>query len=224
MTVKELIAMCDIEKLLGYIAELEEYPSFEAAAARYLPVLQELEIITPFAGKRQFVLGMQAEDGLTVMCFIVSEVRREFETDSVLRWLTEADLQQSGERLDWAAEAPIPQGYSFYLISWPEVLAMEVPEENVQEIGAELMAAHILTDMTDTGFTWEEAKLHRATVLGLVSTVKDGNLEDILEDAVARASNYTPTEEQLLAQKRVQALNNLRTYHLLKKYSHLWYD
>ena len=101
---------------------------------------------------------------------------------------------------------------------------MEVPVENVQEIGAELMAAHILTDMTDTGFTWEEAKLHRATVLGLVSTVKDGNLEDILEDAVARASNYTPTEEQLLAQKRVQALNNLRTYHLLKKYSHLWYE
>ena len=224
MTVKELIAMCDIEKLLGYIAELEEYPSFEAAAARYLPVLQELEGIAPVAEKAQFVLGMQAEDALTAMCFIVSEVRQQFETDSVLRWLTEADLQQCGERLDWAAEALIPQGYCFYLISWSEVLAMEVPVENVQEIGAELMTAHILTDMTDTGFTYAEAEAHRETVLGIVSTVKDGNLEDILEDAVARASNYSPTEEQLLAKKRVQALNNFRAYHLLKKYSHLWYE
>lgn len=224
MTVKELIAMCDIEKLLGYIAELEEYPSFEAAAARYLPVLQELEGIAPVAEKAQFVLGMQAEDGLTVVCFLAHEVRQQFETDSVLRWLTEADLQQCGERLDWAAEAPIPRGYCFYLISWSEVLAMEVPVKNVQEIGAELMVAHILTDMTDTGFTWAEAEIHRGTVIGLVRTVKEGNLEDVLEDAVARASNYTPTEEQLLAQKRVQALNNLRTYHLLKQYSHLWYE
>ena len=224
MTVKALIAMCDIEKLLGYIAELEEYPSVEAAAACYLPVLQELEGIAPLTEKARFVLGMQAEDGLTVLCFHAHEVRQEFETDSVLRWLTEADLQQSGERLDWAAKAPVPYGYCFYLISWSEVLAMEVPVENVQEIGAELMVAHILTDMTDTGFTWAEAEIHRGTVIGMVSTVKDGNLEDILEDAVARASNYTPTEEQLLAQKRVQALNNLRTYHLLKKYSHLWYE
>lgn len=222
MTVKELISMCDIEKLLGYIAELEEYPSFEAAAARYLPVLQELEGIAPVAEEAQFVLGMQAEDGLTVQCFFAHEVRQQFETDSVLRWLTEADLQQSGERLDWAAKAPIPQGYCFYLISWSEVLAMEVPVENVQEIGAELMAAHILSDMTDTSFTWAGAEIHCGAVIGLVRTVKEGNLEDILEDAVARASNYTPTEEQLLAQKRRQALNNLRTYHLLKKYSHLW--
>ena len=101
---------------------------------------------------------------------------------------------------------------------------MEVPVENAQEIGAELMTAYILTDMTDTGFTWAEAEIHRGTVIGMVSTVKEGNLEDNLEDAVARTSNYTPTEEQLLAQKRVQALNNHRTYHLLKKYSHLWYE
>ena len=222
MTVKELIAMCDIEKLLGYIAELEEYPSFEAAAARYLPVLQELEGIAPVAEKAQFVLGMQAEDGLTVMCFIVSEVRDIFDADSVLGQVSEDELLNSPNLMDVAANAPVPQGYCFYLISWSEVLAMEVPVENVKEIGVELMAAHILTDMTDTGFTWAEAEIHRGTVIGLVSTVKDGNLEDILEFALAQTSDCTPAEEQLLAQKRVQALNNHRTYHLLKKYSHLW--
>lgn len=224
MTVKELFAMCDIEKLLGYIAELDGYPRFEAAAARYLPVLQELEEITPFAGKRQFVLGMQAEDGLTVMCFIVSEVRDFFDADSVLGQVSEDELLSSPDLMDVAADAPIPQGYCFCLISWSEVLAMEVPIETIRETGPELMAAHILTDMTDTGFTWAEAEIHRGTVIGLVSTVKDGNLEDILTDALVRTSDYTPTEEQLLAQKRRQALNNHRTYHLLKKYSHLWYE
>ena len=222
MTVKELIAMCDIEKLLGYIAELEEYPSFEAAAARYLPVLQELEEITPFAGKQQFVLGMQAEDGLTVMCFIVSEVRNTFDADSVLGQVSEDELLNSPNLMVVAANAPIPQGYCFYLISWSEVLAMEVPVKNVKEIGIELMTAHILTDMTDTGFTYAEAEAHRETVLGIVSTVKNGKLEDILEFALNQTSDYTPTEEQLLAQKHIQALNNHRTYHLLKKYSHLW--
>lgn len=222
MIVKDLIAMCDIEKLLGYIAELEAYPSFEAAAARYLPVLQELEGIASVAEKVHFVLGTQTENDVTVVCFIVAEVRNLFDTDSVLDQVSEDELLNAPDLMDVAAEATIPHRYCFYLIAWSEILAMEVSAENIQEIGAERMAAHILTDMTDTGFTWTEAEIHRGTVIGLVRTVKDGNLEEILKNAMARVSNYTPTPEQLLAEKRTQALNNYRTYHLLKKYSHLW--
>lgn len=222
MTVKDFITVCNKNELMACIAENEGFPGTEATSARYLPVLQELEGITPITDREQFALGMQTEDGVIVMCFDVSEVRVLFDTNSVWGRVSEDELLQSNNLMEMASMAYVPQGYCLYLIAWEEVLAMQISADNIREIGAEQMAARILTDMTDTGFTLAEAEENRKKVIGLMNSVEGSDLEDILENAVAHITNNVPTEEEMLAQKRTQALNNYRVYHLLKKYPDLW--
>ena len=222
MTIKDFITMCNKDELMACIAEIEGFPGTEATSARYLPVLQELEEITPITGREQFALGLQTEDGVIVMCFDVSEVRALFDTNSVWGRVREDELLQSNTLTEMAAMAYVPKGNCFYLIAWGEVLAMQISADNIREIGAEQLAARILMDLADTGSTLAEAEAYRKKVIGLVNTVEGGTLEDILENAVVHISNTVPTEEEMLAQKRTQALNNYRVYHLLKKYSDLW--
>ncbi len=222
MTVKDFITVCNKNELMACIAEIKGFSGSEATSARYLPVLQELEGITPITDREQFALGMQTEDGVIVLCFDVSEVRALFDTNSVLAQVREDELLQSNTLTEMAAMAYVPKGYCFYLIAWEEVLAMQISADNIREIGAEQMAARVLTDMTDTGFTLAAAEENRKKVIGLMNSVEGSRLEDILENAVVHISNNVPTEEEMLAQKRTQALNNYRVYHLLKKYSDLW--
>ena len=74
MIIKDLFAMCDKDKLMACIAEkyrdaLAGVLEVEAVAARYLPVLEELETITPVSDRMHFVLGVCGDEGVEAMDF-----------------------------------------------------------------------------------------------------------------------------------------------------------
>ena len=159
---------------------------------------------------------------MAAMCFVAPMVRNCWEENSFLGQVSEAELLRSDSLLDATAKATGLKGYCFYLIPWEEVLSMRVSAENIRQVGAEEMAASILTDMTDSGFSLAEAEEHIKTIAKLLDIAKYDSADEALEDLIARMSNRAPTEEELLAQEREKALAVQRNYQLLKEYADLW--
>ena len=226
MTVKDLFAMCNRDKLIACIAaKHEDVPDdvdiMEAVAAQYVPVLEELEGIAPASGQEHFVLGMLVEGRVEAMDFYIPEVKMLFQPNSVLRSMTEEAICNSHEALEKALLAGVPESYAYAYTRWAEILDMRVYEDNIESVGAEELAADILYEMTFWGFT---AKAIDEKIQELQEVLNDTQYDsrpDLLEDAIIRKRS-TPTEEELLAYKRENALSKHRVYHLLLKHENCW--
>lgn len=226
MTVKDLFAMCDRNKLIACIAaKHEDVPDdvniIEAVAAQYVPVLEELEGIAPASGQEHFVLGMLVEDHVEAMDFYMPDVKMLFQPNSVLRWMTEEAICNSQEALEWASLASVPESYVFCYTPWAEILDMRVCADNIVSVGAEELAANILYGMTFWGFTAKAIDEKIKELQEALNDTKYDSLADLLEDAIIEKRS-DPTEEELLAYKRKSALAKHRVYHLLLKYAAWW--
>lgn len=226
MTVKDLFAMCDRNKLIACIAaKHEDVPDgvniIEAVAAQYVPVLEELEGIAPASGQEHFVLGMLVEDHVEAMDFYMPDVKMLFQPNSVLRWMTEEAICNSQEALEWASLASVPESYVFCYTPWAEILNMRVCADNIVSVGAEELAANILYDMTFCGFTAKAIDEKIKEIQEILNDTKYGSLANLQEDAIIEKRS-DPTEEELLAYKRKSALAKHRVYHLLLKYAAWW--
>jgi hypothetical protein len=211
MRIKDLFAMCNREKLLACIAA----DSTEGAAEvslRYLPVLEELSVITPSSDGQHFVLAMSVEDELKVMDFYRPRAEEWFRNMSAMRDMKEDDLIKSREVLDWAAQLTTPVGYSFIYTPWVEILDMEVLTDNLQEVVAEEMAAKILTEMTEAGFTAEAVDAQRQNLEKLLERTEYSSLNTALVHILLKVLS----EEQVLEWKVKRAALNYRIYHLLQ--------
>ena len=229
MTVKDLFAICDRNKLIACIAaKQEDVPGdvaiTEAVAAQYIPVLEELEGITPASGQEHFVLGMLVEGRVEAMEFYIPEVNLYFQPNSVLRSMTEEDICNSHEALEWASLASVPESYVFCYTPWAEILDMRVCADNVASVGGEELAANILYDMTFWGFTAKAIDEKIKEIQDILNNTKYDSLADILEDAIVQTRSADPTEEELLAYKRKNARSRHRVYHLLLKYQDWWQE
>lgn len=227
MTVKDLFAVCDRAKLIACIAaKHEDVPDgvniMEEVVAQYVPVLEELERITPASGQEHFVLGMLEEDHVEAMDFYMPEVKMFFQPNSVLRSMTEETICNSQEALEWASLASVPESYVFCYTPWAEILDMRVCAENIVSVGAEELAANILYEMTFWGFTAKAIDEKIKEIQEILNNTKYDSLADILEGAIVQMRSADPTEEELLAYKRKSALSNHRVYHLLLKYQNWW--
>lgn len=228
MTVKDLFAICDREKLMSCIAtKHEDVPDgvdiMEAVAAQYVPVLEELERLTPASGQEHIVLGMLVEGRVEAMDFYMPEVKIYFRPNSVLRWMTEEAICNSHEALEWASLASVPESYVFCYTPWAEILDMRVCAYNVASVGAEELAANILYDMTFCGFTAKAIDEKIKELQEALNDTKYDSLADLLEDAIIEKRS-DPTEEKRLAYKRKNALYKHRVYHLLLKYQDWWQE
>ena len=226
MTVKDLFAMCNRDKLIACIAaKHEDVPDdvdiMEAVAAQYVPVLEELEGIAPASGQEHFVLGMLVEGRVEAMEFYIPEVNLYFQPNSVLRSMTEEDICNSHEALEWASLASIPESYVFCYTPWAEILDMQVYADNISSVGAEELAADILYEMTFWGFTSKDVDEKIKELQEALNDTMYDSLADLLEDAIIEKRS-TPTEEELLAYKRENALSKHRVYHLLLKHENCW--
>ena len=226
MTVKDLFAICKRDKLISCIAaKHKDAPDganiAEAVAARYLSVLEELEGITPASGQQHFVLGMLVEGRVEAMEFYIPEVNLYFQPNSVLRSMTEEDICNSHEALEWASLASIPESYVFCYTPWAEILDMQVYADNISSVGAEELAADILYEMTFWGFTAKDVDEKIKELQEALNDTKYDSLADLLEDAIIEKRS-TPTEEEQLAYKRENALSKHRVYHLLLKHENCW--
>lgn len=226
MTVKDLFAMCDRNKLIARIAaKHEDVPDgvniIEAVAAQYVPVLAELEGIAPASGQEHFVLGILVEDHVEAMDFYMPDVKMLFQPNSVLRGMTEEAICNSQEALEWASLVSVPESYVFCYTPWAEILDMRVCADNIVSVGAEELAANILYDMTFCGFTAKAIDEKIKEIQEILNDTKYSSLANLLEDAIIEKRS-NPTEEELLAYKRKSALAKHRVYHLLLKYQNWW--
>ena len=226
MTVKDLFATCNRDKLISCIAaKHKDTPDGsnieESVAVLYLPVLEELEGITPASGQEHFVLGMLVEGRVEAMEFYIPEVNLYFQPNSVLRSMTEEDICNSHETLELALSASVPETYAFSYTPWAEILDMRVDADNISSVGAEELAADILYEMTFWGFTAKAIDEKIQELQEVLNDTQYDSLPDLLEDAIIRKRS-TPTEDELLAYKRENALSKHRVYHLLLKYAAWW--
>lgn len=227
MTVKDLFAICDRNKLIACIAaKHDDVPDgvdiMEAVAAQYVPVLEELEGITPASGQEHFVLGILVEGRVEAMDFYMPEVKMFFQPNSVLRSMTEEAIHTSQEALEWASLASVPESHVFCYTPWSEILDMRVCADNIVSVGAEELAANILYDMTFCGFTAKAIDEKIKEIQEILNDTKYGSLANMLEDAIVQKRSADPTEEALLTYKRKSALAKHRVYHLLLKYAAWW--
>ena len=223
MTVKDLFAMCNRDKLIARITA--RYGAFhdgkltaDAAAKRFGPVLEELAGITPISDRQHFLLGMQREDGVEVMALFAPTIKEQLRAMAPLQGVTEAEVFDSPELLDLAAKPCHFDSFSFSYIPWREVLGMAVCAENIREVGAEEIAAQILWEMTEVGFTAAEVDAQCLHLAQLLEASEFETLNDVLLNILHRPE----AEEQMLAEKRMWAATNLRTYNLLLKYEDWW--
>ena len=223
MIVKDLFAMCDKDKLMACIAEkyrdaLAGVLEVEAVAARYLPVLEELETITPTSDGVHFVLGVHGNEGVEAMDFYAPAIKKQILQMAILEDLTEETICNSPELLDWAARPAAITCLAFTYTPWAEALGMEVYAENIQEVGAEEMAAQILLEMTEAGFAASAVETQRQNIEALLGKTKYASLEEYLLQVLPKPE----TEAERMAQKRKRVLFNHRNYHLLLKYADQW--
>ena len=226
MTVKDLFAVCERDKLIACIAaKHKDAPDGanigESVAAQYVPVLEELERLTPASGQEHFVLGMLVEGRVEAMEFYIPEVNLYFQPNSVLRSMTEEDICNSHETLELALSASVPETYAFSYTPWAEILDMRVDADNISSVGAEELAADILYEMTFWGFTAKAIDEKIQELQEVLNDTQYDSLPDLLEDAIIRKRS-TPTEDELLAYKRENALSKHRVYHLLLKHENCW--
>ena len=223
MKVKDLLAICDKDKLLACITEHYRDANgrtagIEEVTALYLPVLEELSSITPISDGQHFVLASQRENGVKVMDFYRPGLEKWFQNMSAFRDMTEEDLIKSREVLEWAAQLTNLECYTFVYTPWAEVLDVEVFEDNIREVGTEEMSAQILLEMTEGGLTAEAIDAKRHELEELLSRTEYSSLNELLFKTLPQSL----TKEQLLEWKIERANFNYRVYHLLKKYSGLW--
>ena len=87
MKVKDLLAMCDNEKLLACITAHYRDANgrtagIEEVTALYLPVLEERSGITPISDGQHFVLASRRENGMKVMDFYRPGLEKWFQNMS----------------------------------------------------------------------------------------------------------------------------------------------
>ena len=223
MTVKDMIAMCDKDKLLDCITEYyRDADDCKAekgeVTALYLPVLKELSSITPIFDGQHFVLANQREYGVEVMEFYRPGAKEWFHKMSAMRDMTEEDLIKSREVLDWVAQLTNLECYTFVYTPWAEVLGVEVFEDNIRAVGAEEMSAQILLEMTEGGFTTEAIDAFRQKLEDQLKRTEYSSLNELL----AHTLSQSLSKEQLLEWKIERASFNYRVYHLLLQYEDLW--
>lgn len=223
MNIKDLFAMCDKDKLMTCIAEkyrdaADGMVGVEAVSARFLPVLEELSGMTPLSDGKHFALAMQGEDGLEVMEFYTPDAEKWLQTMSAMQDMAEEKLSSSQEVLNWAAQLSDINFHAFTYIPWVEVLDTQVFADNVHEFGAEEMAAQILFEMTEAGFTAEAVEAQIQCLEELLAKTKYSSLGMLLVDKLL----IERSDEKMLEWQRKRALNNYHIYHLLKRYSALW--
>ena len=215
--------MCDKDKLMACIAEkyqdaADGMVGVEEVSARFLPVLEELSGMTPLSDGKHFALAMQGEYGLEVMEFYAPDAEKWLQTMSAMQNMAEENLSNSQEVLNWTAQLSDFIFHAFTYIPWAEVLDTEIFADNVLEFGAEEMAAQILSEMTEAGFTAEDVETRIRDLEELLAKTKYSSLSMLLVDELLKVWS----EEQMKEWQRKRALNNYRVYHLLQKHADLW--
>ena len=194
ITIKEMFTSCNDKRLLTCVADIEEI-SYDDAVAHYLPVLKGLTDIVPTEKTERYVLAMVNTSGTSVMCFNVADARTFLAENSRMDRMTEETLAQSASIFDLECNSRILQRNSIRGYTREDVLSMRIPEDIISKIGAERIAAQILSQMTATSADADITKCEDAAVT---------------------------TSEEKLEQNREQVLFIRRVYHLLKEHSYLW--
>ena len=239
--IKDLLFKTSAENIAEVLFknELINKEEKDAAIKCYRSLIQDLKSIEP-VNTGYVVLGTyiinEFDEEKRVLCDARVYNKEEIMTSDFSNLIIE-DINDEIEIPDDKIEAifesiRLPDSYAIDFMPWPEVLGLEVDEENIKEYGADNILASVLYEITFFGFHEEEIEKEREKLIESIKEAEEMmklpkeeqdeyfvSAEDIFKDlGYAEEKTERKKEESDKLFRRRMLKNLLWKYEVLKKY------
>lgn len=176
MIVKDLIDGCSEDEIITAVIALCDVDEEEREEIKqnYAAFINTLKKIKPVNTEYMLIGFSYLDDGkerLDVPLYKKSDIQN-FEVVEIKDMENVEDL--SAEEIDHLYSTLfIPEGYSFALSPWEEILGYEINKENVRDVGASKLAAAVIYEMTFFGFTNDEREAEHRKLREMVHEIKE---------------------------------------------------
>ena len=167
MTVAELLGRCPADDVLAALAGIANVDDGyrEAFCRKYRGVIEDLTSRTPYRGEPFVLLGhryrFDGKDKPDVSLFKKRAVAAEFEPVAELDGVDDLDKLSDDDVERLIGLHTVPDSYAVDFMPWDEVLAFEVDEGNVADVGVETLLAALLYEMTFFGLRESDMQAER---------------------------------------------------------------